>query len=56
VARAHAAEFDKDDTLESFMVRIKERDAERIVRDDLDALFLRTIRSRISKSGRGQVH
>ena len=41
VARAHAAEFDKDDTLESFMERIKERDADRIVMDDLDALFLR---------------
>jgi len=41
VARAHAAEFDKDDTLASFMERIKERDAERIVMDDLDALFLR---------------
>jgi glutathione synthase len=41
MARAHAAEFDKDDTLESFMKRIKERDAERIVLDDLDALFLR---------------
>jgi glutathione synthase len=41
VARAHAAEFDKDDTLESFIGRIKERTAERIVMDDLDALFLR---------------
>jgi glutathione synthase len=41
VARAHAAEFDNDDTLESFMERIKERDAERIVLDDLDSLFLR---------------
>ena len=41
VARAHAAELDKDDTLESFMERIKERDAERIVMDGLDALFLR---------------
>ena len=41
VARAHAAEFDKDDTLASFMERIKDRDAERIVMDDLDALFLR---------------
>jgi glutathione synthase len=40
-ARAHAAEFDKDDTLASFMKHIKERDAERIVMDDLDALFLR---------------
>ena len=39
--RAHAAEFEKDDTLERFMKRIKERDAERIVMDDLDALFLR---------------
>ena len=41
MARAHAAEFEKDDTLESFMERIKERDAERIVMDDLDVLFLR---------------
>ena len=41
VARAHAAKFQKDDTLETFMVGIKERDAERIVLDDLDALFLR---------------
>ena len=41
VAHAHAAEFEKDDTLESFMERIKQRDAERIVMDDLDALFLR---------------
>ncbi len=40
-ARAHGAEFDKDDTLERFMERIKQRDAERIVMDDLDALFLR---------------
>src|SRR6187397_3095287 len=40
-ARAHRAEFEKDDTLESFMKRIKQRDAERIVMDDLDALFLR---------------
>jgi glutathione synthase len=41
MARAHAAEFEKGDTLERFMERIKERDAERIVMDDLDALFLR---------------
>jgi glutathione synthase len=41
VARAHAAEFEKGDALESFMERIKERDAERIVMDDLDAFFLR---------------
>ncbi len=41
VARAHAAEFQQDDGLDSFMERIKERDAERIVMDDLDALFLR---------------
>ena len=40
-ARAHAAEFEKDDTLERFMKRIKEREAERIVLDGLDALFLR---------------
>jgi glutathione synthase len=41
VARAHAAEFEEGDTLEGFMVRIKERDAERIDLDDLDVLFLR---------------
>ncbi len=41
VARAHAATFEEDDTLESFMERIKERDANRVVMDDLDALFLR---------------
>jgi glutathione synthase len=41
MALAHAADFHKDDTLESFMERIKGRDPERIVMDDLDALFLR---------------
>ncbi|WP_020389783.1 hypothetical protein [Kribbella catacumbae] len=41
VARAHAAQYGEDDTLESFMERIKECDAERIVMEDLDALFLR---------------
>jgi glutathione synthase len=41
VARAHAAELRGDDTLESFMERIKKRDAERIVMDELDAVFLR---------------
>lgn len=41
VAQAHAAEFKDDDTLASFMERIKECDAEPIVMDDLDALFLR---------------
>ena len=41
VARAHAASFRKDDTLEGFMERIKQRDSERIVMDDLDVLFLR---------------
>jgi hypothetical protein len=41
LAWAHAAVFKKDDTLEGFMERIKEREAERIVMDDLDALFLR---------------
>jgi glutathione synthase len=40
-ARAHAAVTQSGDTLESFMTRVKERDAERIVLDDLDALFLR---------------
>jgi glutathione synthase len=41
MARAHAAEFTTGDTLEDFMERIKEREAERIAMDDLDALFLR---------------
>jgi glutathione synthase len=41
VARAQAAEFKKRDTLERFMERVKEREAEPIVMDDLDALFLR---------------
>jgi glutathione synthase len=41
MAGAHAADFEKDDTLETFMERIKKRDAERIVMDDLDVLFLR---------------
>jgi glutathione synthase len=41
VGRAHAAELKKGDTLEGFMERVKERDAERVVLDDLDALFLR---------------
>jgi glutathione synthase len=41
MARAHAAQFAAGDTLAGFMERIKERDAERIALDDLDALFLR---------------
>ena len=40
-ARAHRAEFETNDTLASFIKRVKERDAERIVMDYLDALFLR---------------
>ena len=40
-ARARAATWESDDTLETFMERIKARDAERIVMDDLDAVFLR---------------
>lgn len=41
LGRAHAAELDEDDTLESFIERARARDPERIVLDDLDALFLR---------------
>ena len=41
MARAHAAELDKDDTLETFMARIQGREAERLVLDGLDVLFLR---------------
>ena len=40
-ARARAARWKSDDTLASFMERIKASDVERIVLDDLDALFLR---------------
>ena len=56
VARAHAAEFEKDDTLESFMERIKERDNERIVMDDLDVLFLRNDSIEDLQERPGQVH
>jgi glutathione synthase len=41
VARAQAAVFHEGDTLESFLKATKERDAERVVMDDLDALFVR---------------
>lgn len=41
MARAHAAELAEGDTLESFIERARGRDAERIVLDHLDALFLR---------------
>jgi glutathione synthase len=41
LGRARRAEFGEDDTLASFMERIKETEPERIVLDDLDALFLR---------------
>ena len=41
VARARAARFEGHDTLESFMGRIKESEIQRIVMDDLDAVFLR---------------
>jgi glutathione synthase len=40
-ARAHAAQFEKGDTTETFLERIQGRDPDRIVMDDLDALFLR---------------
>jgi glutathione synthase len=40
-ARAHAAEFEKGDTLERFSKRIKDGDAQRIDVGALDALFLR---------------
>jgi glutathione synthase len=41
VARAHAARWNDGDTLKTFMERIKDTDSERVVMDDLDALFLR---------------
>lgn len=41
LARARRADVDGGDTLASLMERVKERDPERIVMEDLDALFLR---------------
>jgi glutathione synthase len=41
MARARAAEFEDHDTLAGFMERVKERDDDRLVLDELDALFLR---------------
>ncbi len=41
VARAHAARWNDGDTLKTFMERVKDTDPERVVMDDLDALFLR---------------
>jgi len=41
LARARRAELIEGDTLETFLARIKKRDAERLVMDSLDALFLR---------------
>ncbi len=40
-ARARSARWARGDTLETFMERIKACDAERIVMDDVDAVFLR---------------
>ncbi len=40
-ARARGAKWERRDTLETFMERIKACDAERIIMDDLDAVFLR---------------
>jgi glutathione synthase len=41
LARAHVARLDDGDTLETFMERVKTCEADEIVLDDLDALFLR---------------
>ncbi|BEL06710.1 glutathione synthase [Actinoplanes sichuanensis] len=41
VANAHAAVFQEGDTLETFLKATRDRDAEHLVLDDLDALFLR---------------
>lgn len=41
VARARRATFEKADTLSSFLARVKEHEGERLVMDELDALFLR---------------
>lgn len=40
-ARAHRADFHESDTLKSFLARVKELDAEGIVLEELDAVFLR---------------
>lgn len=41
MARARAARFEDGDTLATFMERIKDSDADRIVMDDLDVLLMR---------------
>jgi glutathione synthase len=41
VGRGRAARFEEGDTLEVFMERIKEREAEPVLLNDVDALFLR---------------
>jgi glutathione synthase len=41
MARARRAAFEKADTLSSFMARVKEHEGERLIMDELDALFLR---------------
>jgi glutathione synthase len=41
VARASTATFTKGDTLQGFMGRVKDRSTERVVMDELDAVFLR---------------
>lgn len=41
LAHARPAELEPDDTLESLMERVQAREPERLVLDDLDALFLR---------------
>lgn len=41
VARAHPARFREDDTLDTFLTAVKRAAPERIVMDELDALFLR---------------
>ena len=41
VARAHPAVLDDDDTLATFLGRVQESPEERVVLDDLDAVFLR---------------
>ncbi|MFC4066256.1 ATP-grasp domain-containing protein [Actinoplanes subglobosus] len=41
VANAHAAVYQEGDALETYLKAIQDRDAERVVMDDLDALFLR---------------
>src|SRR5215203_340909 len=54
IARARRATFEAGDTLESFTERTKEGTTQRVVLDQLDALYLRTESITTCRSGPGR--